>query len=359
MQKFSTFRRFMASCTALTLVMSSVPGAFAQTSTVTTTKAEAPKVEASTEAHAEPAGPSPEQQSAARASFEAGKKAYDEEDFVTAEAEFKKAQAVIPSPHAEYWIASSLDKQGKDAASIVTAYETFLSNPGASHLGEEKLEEARTRVAELKKGLPAQYTFTTDPAGAAVRIDGVAQTGLTPLQVELTAGIHKIEATLEGYETTSAEIQVEGGSRVEQPLILTAIPVVEPVALDKTAAAEAPERSLVPAYVTLGLGTAGLIAGTVFGILAVDAKSQFNDMIASGGVSRDSILEKADEVERNALIADMSFGIALTLGITGVVLLTSSPEAATADKTTAQKGGWVFAPFASRNTGGAAARFTF
>ena len=38
----------------------------------------------------------------------------------------------------------------------------------------------------------------------------------------------------------------------------------------------------------------------------------------------------ADDTERNALIADMAFGVAITLGVTGVVLLTSDDSAAAA-----------------------------
>jgi hypothetical protein len=52
--------------------------------------------------------------------------------------------------------------------------------------------------------------------------------------------------------------------------------------------------------------------GTVFGIKALGDKDDFNDRPTTTA---------ADDVERNALIADMAFGVTLTLGITGVVLL--------------------------------------
>lgn len=339
MQKISQFRRFVASATTLAFAMGVVPqSAWAQS-------AGEPAPVAAT---ADTAGPSEEERLAARTAFEAGTKAYSEGDYATAEAEFRKAHAAIPSPHAEYWIASALDKQNKEPRVVVEAYEVFLSNPGSVHVGEDKLNEANARVAELKKTLPARYTFTTNPAGASLSIDGVVQTGVTPLTVELSPGPHKIEVAQSGYDTSIVEIQVEGGSTVEQPLTLTQSVVPEPVPV---AAAPAQERSLVPAYVTLGLGTAGLIAGTVFGILALDAKSQFDSNPSS---------DKADEVERNALIADMSFGVALTLGITGVVLLTASePAPADAPAAAVAKPRLIVAPFASPTSGGAAARLTF
>jgi hypothetical protein len=109
----------------------------------------------------------------------------------------------------------------------------------------------------------------------------------------------------------------------------------------------------VPAYITLGIAGAGAIVGTIFGIKALGAKSDF-DKTPTGSA--------ADDTERNALIADMAFGVAITLGVTGVVLLTSddgaAPAAAKLEKLP-KKAKLVVAPYASPEGGGAAARYTF
>jgi hypothetical protein len=113
---------------------------------------------------------------------------------------------------------------------------------------------------------------------------------------------------------------------------------------------------MVPAYVTLGIAGAGLITGTIFGLQALSKRSDFDDNPTSEG---------ADDVERNALIADMAFGIAITLGVTGVVLLTSDDAGASAagqDKAAKRKSPGtqvVVAPYAGPTGGGAAARMTF
>ena len=107
---------------------------------------------------------------------------------------------------------------------------------------------------------------------------------------------------------------------------------------------------MVPAYVTLGIAGASAILGTVFGVNALSAKDKFND---------NPTTENADDVERNALIADMAFGVAVTLGITGIVLLTTSDEpleeAAQLDKSQS----WQVGPYVSPKGGGAAARVSF
>ena len=65
-------------------------------------------------------------------------------------------------------------------------------------------------------------------------------------------------------------------------------------------------------------------------------------------------------MERNALIADMAFGVAVTLGITGIVLLTTSDEEATQQQAARlEKPKWQLSPYVSPTGGGAAARVTF
>lgn len=316
-----------------------------------TTAAPAPAVSDSEATVAVPAGPTEEQVEAARVSFEAGTKAFEEGSFDLAVTEFGKAHSTFPSPHAEYWLAASMDKadaENKNPAAVVAAYEKFLSNSGKSHVGEEFVKAAETRVPELKKLLPSKIKFVTTPAGAVVTIDGTARAGVTPLDVELPSGTHKVDIKLDGYEPTSIELNAEGGTEVEQQVTLTAL-AAAPVAPLPVEEAPAVSNSIVPAVVTLSIAGAGLITGTVFGIMALNSKSKFND---------NPNTDDADAAERNALIADMSFGIAITLGVTGVVLLTANDKDETQAKLMREPR-FVVAPYGSPYGGGAAAQLKF
>ncbi|MGC4065466.1 MAG: hypothetical protein QM784_12635 [Polyangiaceae bacterium] len=99
-------------------------------------------------------------------------------------------------------------------------------------------------------------------------------------------------------------------------------------------------------------------AGTYFGIRALSAKSDYNDKPTAS---------KADDVENNALIADMAFGVAITLGVTGIVLLTTPEEQPAAPtqsaKATARqpltRSRLVVSPWATPRSGGAAAMLEF
>lgn len=298
-----------------------------------------------------------ERRDKARASFEAGQKAFDEQSYTVAYEQFKAAYELIPSPHAEYWMATSLDLQGNREAEAARAYQTFLSNPAAVHVGEDKVDEVKRRLGELQAKLPARLAVITNPSGAQITVNGAPQPGVSPLSLELPAGSYRIEATLPNHQPVLAELQLQGGDEVEQRMTLE--PEPEPAPAEPAPAPPPPperepeERSMLPAYITLGLAGAGLVTGTFFGLKALADKSDFKD---------DPTTTRADDAERNALIADMAFGIAITLGITGIVLLTSDEtegEMTAKAKKKSSKPSLAVAPVVAPNLGGAAARLTF
>jgi hypothetical protein len=312
-------------------------------------------------ADAKPKPPDKKTRDAARKAYGAGEKAYGAGDYSTALENFKKANDLIPAPHSEYWIASSLDKLGRVDEAIV-AYEAFLAGPEAAKVGDDKLADAKARHAALKASLVGEVTLTTVPATAQVSVDGVAQPGQSPFTLKLAPGAHKVAVTAEGYEPKTMDLDVKGGDKTQQTLELSQLATPEPMPAAPPPAAPPPpppapppppERSKVPAYVTLGIAGASAAVGTFFGIQALSAKSDFND---------DPTSDTADDVERNALIADMAFGVAITLGVTGIVLLTSSDEPAQAKATPRvlpKRAALRVTPYASPKGGGAAARWTF
>jgi hypothetical protein len=89
-----------------------------------------------------------------------------------------------------------------------------------------------------------------------------------------------------------------------------------------------PKRSKTPAYITGGLAIASAGIGTFFGLQALKAQSDFK---------ANPTLTGANSGENKALIADMAFGVAVTLGVTSVVLLTAKNEAPAAAPTEAPK----------------------
>ena len=307
-----------------------------------------------------PKAPDKKTKDAARKAYGEGEKAYAAGDFAAAYTGFSKANELVPAPQAAYWAAKSLDGQGKSDAAI-SAYEKLLTDPDFGKLGDEKTADARARLAELKGKLAGEISVVTTPPGAAVTVDGAAQTGETPLTVKLAPGPHKLSVSAAGFEPKEVDLDVKGGEKSEQKLELVAKAAPPPPPPEPVVEAPAPPppppppppRSKVPAYITLGIAGAGAVVGTIFGVKALSSKSDFDDKPTGSA---------ADKTERNALIADMAFGVAITLGVTGIVLLTSDdsapPGAAKLEKLP-KRAKLVVSPYASPRGAGAGAQYTF
>jgi PEGA domain/Tetratricopeptide repeat len=311
-------------------------------------------------------GPDKKTRDAARKAYGDGEKAYGAGKYDEAIEDFKKADELIPSPHAQYWIAMALDKQGKSEAAAA-AFEKLLASPDASKIGDDKMSEAKARLADLKGKQVGEVNITTVPPGATVSVDGKVQPGESPMILKLPPGSHTVNLSNGGYESQEVKIDVSAGQRTDKNVELKetapppapipeAQPEAQPEAAPGTPAEPAKPRSKVPAYVTLGIAGVSAGVGTFFGIKALGAKSDFNGNPTS---------DNADNVERNALIADMAFGVAITLGVTGIVLLTSggdepaAKDGALHHKKTAKQVHWDVAPWATPKGGGAAAKLTF
>ena len=133
--------------------------------------------------------PDAKKRDAARKAYQGGEKDYKAGKYAEAYDGFKKANEILPSPHAEYWMAMALDKQGKsdDAAA---AYEKLLAHAEVSKLGDEKTGQVKSRLSELKGKQTGEVNIATNPVGglsvmwpAHPTIDPVAITTLRMARV--------------------------------------------------------------------------------------------------------------------------------------------------------------------------------
>jgi hypothetical protein len=287
----------------------------------------------------------------ATSAFKAGK--YD-----LALTKFQEAESFVPSANAEYWIAASLDKLDRQVEALA-AYATVLASPELSKAGDDKIAEAKARFDALRATVPGELVLTAVPADAKASVDGQAQTERSPWTLKLSPGDHKILVTAEGYVPEEVVVGVDAAKRSSRVIELAAVPPPppppEPVATPAPPPPPPPpppQRSLVPAYVTLGIAAVAAGAGTYFGIRALSAKSDYNKTPTSS---------KADDVENNALVADMAFGVAITLGVTGIVLLTTPEEQPAAPSASAalKPKRLTLSPWASPKSGGASALLEF
>jgi hypothetical protein len=271
---------------------------------------------------------------AAKKSYGEGEKKYKTGDFAGALVEFKTANDIKSTPQAERYIGMCEDALGHFQAAA-DWYDKFLA-----HVPEKLAaqgDEIRKRNAEIR-ALPGKVHIDSNPAGANVTVDDKAQAAPTPTDVELSPGPHTIKLNHTGRLPVAKQIDVAFASTqaVTADLDPEPPPPPPPPMAVETPAPPPPlpppvePRSKVPAYVTGGLAVAAAGVGTVFGVIALGDKSDYD---------KNPTTKTADNGDTHALIADMAFGVALTFGVTSAVLFLTKDETAATPVPTAKTNG--------------------
>jgi len=296
-------------------------------------------------APAEGAGDEQEARARAKALFETGVAAYEAGRYEEALASFQEAFRVRPHPLVRVNIANCYDKLGKPLEALFH-FEQFT----AADIGTpEQRKEVNAAVERLRKQV-GQVVVRVSPDGAMVTIDDGEQRR-TPIvdALSLTAGKHEIEVKLEGYQTVRRSLQVQGGTTTELNLALAragepaapvsaivpgeqpqvaAPPAAEPepvpapaVATESAASADEPPPAQASAglpttfWIVGGVSAGLLLVGSVTGMLALDAESDFDSAARvhldpnSTGLARETAYQQAldasDRADALALTTDI------------------------------------------------------
>jgi hypothetical protein len=273
---------------------------------------------------------------AAKKHYGEGDKKYKAGDFAGALTEFKAANDIKSTPQAERYIGMTEDNLGHYAAAA-DWYDKFLAHVPDKLASEG--DEIKKRDAEIK-ALPGKVHIESTPPGANVTIDDKPQASPAPLDIDLSPGPHTIRLTAQGRLPAQKQIDVGYASAEAVTVTLESAPpppVAPPappvsVAVSPPPPAPAPPpsepRSQVPAYITGALAIAAAGVGTVFGVLALNDKSSFD---------KTPTTQIADNGDTHSLISDMSFGVAITFGVTSAVLFLTRDEAPAAAAASAAK----------------------
>ncbi len=189
--------------------------------------------------------------------------------------------------------------------------------------------QARARKA-LEEALPRIAKVRIDVAGPAasdvsLKIDGApVSNAVIGVERPFDPGSHTIEATAEGYKTSSTQVQIaEGGSQTVTLTLVTEPNVVRHEQHTKPAVATT--RNYVPAWIAFGLAGGAAIAGGIFGGVAIAKK---NDLVAACGGTACSPAQRGafDELSAFATASTVTFVIAGVAAIAGVVLVAAAPR---------------------------------
>lgn len=234
--------------------------------------------------------PSPADVSAARALGQEGVKLADAGNCDEAIDRLSRAEKIFHAPTTLARLGECQVKVGKIVAGTENLNRVVRETigPSAPQAFRDAQDRAKVVLAEAKPRIAKLKVAVAAPADAklVVTIDG-ENLPIANLNMNrpVDPGEHVVEATAPGFLPAKGKVTLPDGGVDSLALTLEIdpnapkTPVVAPVAGGQgSGPVDAPsKRDRTPAYVSLGIGGAGLVVGTVFGIVAMGKKSDLED----------------------------------------------------------------------------------
>lgn len=273
----------------------------------------------------------------ARALAGEGHNALLRRDFEQALDRFRRADALVHAPTLAVGIARSLAGLGR----LVEAQEEYQRviregvAPSDPQPWQRALENARQELAQLKPRLAWLTVQVTGAATPAVFIDEAElPQAAIGVQRATNPGRRTVRVTAPGYVPVERTLTLAEGQRRTLAIELERDPAAVAMGNNASAAqaapanwtssapitSEQPERSRTPAYVAFGVGGAGLVVGTVAGLLTLNAKSTLDEECPNDScppAEQDTL----DRYRTYGTISALGFGVGVAGIATGTTLL--------------------------------------
>lgn len=254
-------------------------------------------------------------QKAAYDRFGEGELAFEDGNFARAAALFGEAFALHAQPAYLFNRAIALARLGRHAAAAAVLQRFQRTFPGSPRKAEVEraLEEALTAA---RRGPKVEVLAVDEPNAsswrAALRDEGVPELAEQTCQVPCALLADPGPTTV----VVSDGVASRRGSR--------ALEAAEVWRFD-------PELGTSPStasWVAFSVGAAGLVTGAIFGVMALDAQGE-GEELARGPrtLAAEGRLETLrGRVDDYALVADLGFALAITGATLGLVFMTSSDD---------------------------------
>ncbi|MBN2804953.1 MAG: PEGA domain-containing protein [Deltaproteobacteria bacterium] len=301
----------------------------------------------------------------AKESYDIAKKAFNEKNYEAAKEAFKQAYNLKPHPAVLKMIAECnvLLNNFSDAIYI------YLQLMDVADYNDKEKISQQIEDIKSKVGL---VSISTNPEGAAISIDGSFLTDTTPKNIYLNPGEHTIVISLTSYPEQEKKITVVKGETNDVTIDFSAIKkvpapaLIDPFAEDDGDVQEenpedTPEQNNVEdnnivtkipgAFWAMAAVTGiGVVSGTVFGTMALKDSNDYKD---SGSDATKT------SGERSALIADISFGVAIAAAITGTIILITNKNKKEKLKSATKEKQWNIIPVFGQNQAGISTAIQF
>jgi hypothetical protein len=316
-------------------------------------------------AHAQEAaaGPSDLQRETARNLMDVGDKHFAEGRYAEALESYQGADSIMNVPSTKFAVGKSLEKVGKliearNKLLEVTRMPARDNEPAAFVAARSQSAAIAAEIAQRIPTIKIEPQGLADGAKFGASVDGQAiPPSIAGLPIRVNPGEHQVQLSGDGITSKIASISVkEREARILRIDIMDADdpaappPVVAPADGDAPAEAVSPDEApadgaedegLSPlVWVGFGVGGAGLIVGTVTGILTLSKASDVGDMCNDDKSRCTPEAEaEADSATTTAHISTIGFALAgagIAVGVVGLLLSGSSDGADDAATATLQ-----------------------
>ena len=297
-------------------------------------------------AHADSA----EDKAAADALFRAGRTLVKQGKFSEACPKLEASQKLDPATGTLLALGDCYESNGQTAS----AWTTFKDARAMARKGNDtkRAEEAERRAGLLEPNLAKiliEVPQDTRGSGVEVRRNGkLVEPAMFGLEVAIDPGKQVIDATAPGQQVWTTEVLVEpkaGVTTIRIPSLVDMKPAVTeyvppkqklPERVDSAASPDNPEASGFGTQRTVGLvvggvGLAGIVVGSVFGVKAIDLgeKGALNCVAGSPTICASP---EAVQFQRDgntaANIANVGIGVGAAALVTGVIVFALAPKSA-------------------------------
>lgn len=256
---------------------------------------------------------------------------------------FAESQRIDPRPGTLFALADCEVALGR-LASALGHYHEYLG--WVSRLSEdsqqrhaERVTLAKTQVEALEPKVPklALALSPSAPSGTVVERDGVPLQGAAlGVALPIDPGEHVIVTHAPGLAEERITITLAAGEskRLEVPVKPAPVapppasPAVEPTSRPATERPNddgASQRTL--GYVAGGVGIAGVLVGSITGLLVLDRKATVNDECKPdpNSCTKEGV-EAADSGQSLATVSTIAFAVGVAGVATGVTLILTAPD---------------------------------
>ena len=262
---------------------------------------------------------------AAEGVFQAGREALGRSDLDTACARFRESFRLDPAPGALLNLGECEAKRDR----VASAWQAFHDALALLPPSDFRVKYARERADLLSPRVPTvRVRLARQIAGARVLLDGVElQAPSLEVPLPLDPGDHRLTVRASGRVDAETRVHVDERDRRELAVApgpaLPAGPAVQTPAPPPPAGASARSIGTIAA---LGVGIAGVAAGTVTGLLAMDAAATYRAHCPDAGCDEQGMSAAArGQVLTVASTASFAAG-AIGLATFAVLLATGRPD---------------------------------